>query len=64
MKKDPVCGAVFDVREASAIARHRGRYYYFCSLRCRDAFQRAPGPFAEARASGQHRAPRGRLAGR
>lgn len=45
MKKDPVCGAVFDVRGATVISRYRDRYYYFCSLRCRDAFELAPHQF-------------------
>jgi YHS domain-containing protein len=45
VKKDPVCGTVFDVRGATAISRYRDRYYYFCSLRCRDAFELAPHRF-------------------
>lgn len=45
MKKDPVCGAVFDVRGATVVSRYRDRYYYFCSLRCRDAFELAPHQF-------------------
>lgn len=45
MKKDPVCGAVLDVRGATAISRYRDRYYYFCSLRCRDTFEQAPQRF-------------------
>lgn len=45
MKKDPVCGAVFDVRGATAISRYRDRYYYFCSLRCRETFELAPHQF-------------------
>ena len=48
MKKDPVCGTVFDVRGATAISRYRDRYYYFCSLRCREAFERIPQRFTPA----------------
>lgn len=48
MKADPVCGAVFDVRGATAFTRYRDRYYYFCSLRCRDAFELAPQRFIPA----------------
>lgn len=42
MKRDPVCGSVLDVREATVVSRYRDRYRYFCSLGCRDAFLRAP----------------------
>ena len=48
MKKDPVCGAEFDVRGAAVASRYRDRYYYFCSLRCRDAFELAPERFTRA----------------
>ena len=47
MKKDPVCGATFDVRAATVFSRYRDRYYYFCSLRCRDAFAGAPHDFIQ-----------------
>lgn len=47
MKKDPVCRRVLDVREATVVSRYRDRYYYFCSLRCRDAFLQTPNPVRE-----------------
>lgn len=49
MKKDPVCGAAFDVRGATVVSRYCDRYYYFCSFRCRDAFDLAPEDFIPAR---------------
>lgn len=46
MKIDPVCGATFAVVvEARAVRRYRNRYYYFCSLKCREAFDLAPHRF-------------------
>lgn len=63
MKKDPVCGTVFDVLEATVVSRYRRRYYYFCSLRCRDAFVLAPRCFTQARrVSTSRRSPRRRQA--
>lgn len=49
MKRDPVCGLVFDVREATTVCRYRGRYHYFCSLGCRETFERTPRRFARVR---------------
>lgn len=60
MKKDPVCGAVFDVRAATAVSRYRDRYYYFCSLRCRDAFEQTPQRFVGWRAGGREKRTHGR----
>lgn len=62
MKKDPVCGAAFDVREATTIYWYRDRYHYFCSLRCREAFEQAPRRFAPAR--GRRGRPPKRIGGR
>jgi YHS domain-containing protein len=40
--KDPVCGMDVTPRSAVGAAVHAGNTYYFCSARCRDAFERAP----------------------
>lgn len=53
MKKDPVCGAVFDVREATTVYWYRDRYHYFCSLGCRETFERTPRRFARVRRRGR-----------
>lgn len=53
MKKDPVCGAVFDVRDATTVCWYRDRYHYFCSLGCREAFERSPRHFALIRRRGR-----------
>ncbi len=45
MKKDRVCGAELDVHAATAAMKYRDQYYYFCSLRCRDAFAESPERF-------------------
>ena len=42
MVKDPVCGKLFDVRDATVAARYRGRYLYFCSMNCKAAFELTP----------------------
>jgi len=63
MKKDPVCGVVFDVREATTVCRYRDRYHYFCSLQCRDTFEQAPRRFAPPRRARRGR-PTRRIGGR
>ena len=39
---DPVCGMEIDPANAAGNLEHQGATYYFCSLRCLDAFQTAP----------------------
>ena len=40
--RDPVCGAVGPVAEASAVAEHSGQRFHFCSERCKDLFVAEP----------------------
>ncbi len=40
--RDPVCGAVGPVTQASATAEHAGQRFHFCSERCRDLFVEHP----------------------
>lgn len=54
MVKDPVCGKVFDVREATVAERYRGRYLYFCSMSCKAVFDLGPSLYVESRS---HRPP-------
>ncbi len=39
---DPVCGMVIDKEKAKYKIVYKGRIYYFCSLRCKEAFERRP----------------------
>jgi P-type Cu+ transporter len=40
--RDPVCGMTVEIATARHTAVHLGRTYYFCALRCREAFAGAP----------------------
>ena len=42
MVEDPVCGMAVDPEQASCKSEHRGRTYYFCSLRCKQQFDQEP----------------------
>jgi Cu+-exporting ATPase len=42
---DPVCGMPVDPKTAPATAEYKGKTYYFCSLRCKEAFEREPERF-------------------
>jgi Cu+-exporting ATPase len=44
MAKDVVCGTLVDPRQA-ILAEHAGHNYYFCSEKCRAAFQADPARF-------------------
>jgi Cu+-exporting ATPase len=40
--RDPVCGMTVDPEHAAARSEHDGRAYHFCSVSCREAFDREP----------------------
>lgn len=42
MTRDPVCGMAVARADAVATSVHRLRTYYFCSLSCKQAFNREP----------------------
>jgi P-type Cu+ transporter len=42
---DPVCGMPVDPKTAPATAEYKGKTYYFCSMRCKEAFEREPERF-------------------
>jgi len=44
---DPVCRMTIEEGEAAATAEYRGKTYYFCSLPCREDFDKDPGAYAE-----------------
>jgi Cu+-exporting ATPase len=40
--KDPVCGMILPAEEAPAKIEHGEHTHYFCSVKCRDAFEQDP----------------------
>lgn len=46
---DPVCGMKADSSSAPLALDARGRSYYFCSMTCRDEFQKNPERYAAKR---------------
>jgi Cu+-exporting ATPase len=44
--KDPVCGMEVEADKAAVTSEYRGRKVYFCSLGCKEKFDRAPEQYA------------------
>jgi YHS domain-containing protein len=42
MVTDPVCGMEIDPKDAAGKAEYEGKTYYFCSLDCKQKFEKAP----------------------
>jgi P-type Cu+ transporter len=42
MARDPVCGMDVEIARAAADADYEGRKYYFCSIQCKQDFERQP----------------------
>ena len=42
MAKDPFCGMTVDERTAKFKSEYVGKTYYFCSLWCKDTFDKNP----------------------
>lgn len=45
MATDPVCQMNVEERTAAGQNTHEGQTYYFCSLGCREAFEKDPGRY-------------------
>ena len=45
MSEDPVCGKAIDPEKADCKSEHRGKTYYFCSIRCKQQFDLEPQAF-------------------
>jgi Cu+-exporting ATPase len=45
--KDPVCGMMIDSDTAAATSTFQGQTYYFCSVDCKQSFDKDPTRFAE-----------------
>jgi Cu+-exporting ATPase len=42
MTTDPVCGMKVSEQQARVKSEYKGRTYYFCSLTCKDQFDKHP----------------------
>jgi Cu+-exporting ATPase len=45
--KDPVCGMEIEADQAAGNSEYRGKAVYFCSLACKQKFDRAPEQFSK-----------------
>ena len=45
MEKDPVCGMNVKTDEAAGRSEYQGKSYFFCSVPCKDRFDRNPQTF-------------------
>ena len=45
MPTDPVCQMDVEERSAAGQSTYEGTTYYFCSLGCREAFEKEPGRY-------------------
>ncbi len=52
--KDPVCGMPVDPDHAKTASVHGGRTYYFCSVSCREKFEKTPAKFISTRSQEVH----------
>lgn len=52
MAIDPVCGMEVDEKTATGQSGYQGKTYYFCSVGCKQAFDKAPEKYLGP--SGQH----------
>lgn len=43
--KDPVCGAEVSASQSFASATYQDKTYYFCSAKCKDAFDADPAKY-------------------
>lgn len=46
MEKDPVCGMVVNTAQAAGRSEYQGKHYFFCSVACKERFDRSPQTFA------------------
>jgi len=53
MAKDPVCGMEVDPKKAAGNSAYKGETVYFCSLKCREKFDKEPERFAMGRVQEQ-----------
>jgi len=49
--KDPVCGMAVDKKNAAATSEYKGATYYFCAVRCKEAFDKDPDKYLKSKSS-------------
>ncbi|MBI4459349.1 MAG: YHS domain-containing protein [Acidobacteria bacterium] len=49
MAIDPVCKMQIDEARVAATTTYQGTTYYFCALRCKEAFEKNPEKYVESR---------------
>ena len=55
MELDPVCGMTVDPNTAAGKSEYQGKTYYFCSLGCKNAFDKDPERFSNSHGhTGEH----------
>lgn len=47
MERDPVCGMQVDKQTAAGKSEYEGRTYYFCSVSCKQQFDKDPKHYNE-----------------
>jgi YHS domain-containing protein len=52
MEKDPVCGMDVDPNSAAGQSEYGGKTYYFCSLGCKQDFDKEPERYVGQSTSG------------
>jgi len=53
--KDPVCGMEIEKEKAAATSEHMGKTYYFCSISCKESFDKEPMKYMEMEEKEGHR---------
>ena len=48
---DPVCGMAVDKKKAAATSEYKGTTYYFCAVRCKEAFDKDPDKYLKSKSS-------------
>ena len=52
--KDPVCGMEIEKENAAATSEHMGKTYYFCSISCKESFDKEPMKYMGMEERGGH----------
>lgn len=46
-QKDPVCGMEVDPDETQHMSQHMGKKYFFCSMECKEKFDKEPEKYSQ-----------------
>jgi Cu+-exporting ATPase len=53
MDTDPVCGMTVESGKQAGSSTYQGKTYHFCSVVCKEQFERNPQPFVQKAAQGK-----------